>query len=97
MGFLETIYFVIGAMLFTNFFYALLYLLSRTAGDWVSDGVSKYADCLGVLLFFPFLGLTNFLAMLIYDRFNWFVARLVMLLYAALLFILFIVLIMLVS
>ncbi len=90
---LETIYFVIGAMLFTNFFYALLYLLSRTAGDRLSDGFSKYADCLGVLMFFPFLGLTNLSAMLIYDRFNWFVARLVLLLYAALLFILFSVLI----
>lgn len=97
MGFIETIYFAIGAILFTNFFYALLYLLSRTAGDWLSDGVSKYADCLGVLLFFPFLGLTNFLAMLTYDRFNWFVARLVILLYAILLLVLFFVLIILVS
>lgn len=97
MELIENIYFTIGAMLFTNFFYALLYLLSRTAGDWLSDEFSRYGGCLGALLFFPFLGLTNFSAMLIYDRFNWFVARLVMFLYAVLLFVLFFVLIMLVS
>ncbi len=98
MGFLETIYFVIGAILFTNFFYALLYLLSRSAGEWLFNGFCKYSDCLGGLLLFPLMGFTSVLAEHIYDRFNWFVARLLILLYALLLlFILFFLLIILVS
>ncbi|TYS67643.1 hypothetical protein FZC76_13795 [Sutcliffiella horikoshii] len=87
MNVVETIYFAIGSFIFINFFFALLYLLSRRAGDRLFDGLCKYSDCLGSLLILILLGLTNFVAMLIYDRFNWFVARLVMLLYAALLFI----------
>lgn len=97
MGFLETIYFVIGTMLFTNFFYAVLYLLSRSAGEWIFNGFCKYSDCLGGLLLFSLMGFTSVVAEHIYDRFNWFVARLLILLYALLLFILFFGLIILVS
>lgn len=87
MNFIETIYFVIGTFIFINFFFALFYLISRSASDRLFDGLCKYSDCLGSLFILTLLGLTYFVAMFIYDRFNWFVARLLMLLYAALLFI----------
>ncbi|KMJ57620.1 hypothetical protein AB685_16625 [Bacillus sp. LL01] len=92
MEFIETIFFIIGALLFTNFFFALLYLLSRSAGEGLINGISHSSECLGTLLVLPFLGLTHFVAILTYDRFNWFVARVVILLYAIFLFIIFFVL-----
>ncbi|MBN6886088.1 hypothetical protein CWS20_13300 [Cytobacillus horneckiae] len=68
-----------------NLFFTVLYLLSRTAGKIL------------VVLSFPFLGLTQYAASAVYQRFNWFVARILLLCYLILLLILVIIFFMLFS
>ncbi|MGD6776973.1 hypothetical protein ACQCT3_10985 [Sutcliffiella horikoshii] len=80
MEFIGTIFFMVGGGLTFNFIFALLYILSRSAGRgfyrWITHG-----GLLDVLCF-PVIGLTQWAAGSIYERYNWFVARVLLIFYA---------------
>ena len=71
----------LGAFILVNFFFALLYILSRTAGNGLYHWVTYDLDFLAII-FAPFFGLTQWAASSLYERFNWFVARLFLIFYA---------------
>lgn len=87
MEFIGTIFFMLGAFLFFNFIFALLYLLTRSGGSgfyrWVTHGGLDFLK----VIYLPFFGLTQWVASSIYERFNWFVARILLVLYAVFLLI----------
>ncbi len=85
MQYIAVFFGMLGVFLLINVFFSLLYLLSRSAGRgfyrWISHGGLLDALC------FPILGLTQWAAPSIYERYNWFVARVLILLYAVFIFI----------
>jgi len=80
MELIGTILFALATFLLFNFLFALLYILSKSAGNgfyrWITHG-----GLLDVLCF-PIIGLTQWAAGSIYERNNWFVARVLLILYA---------------
>ncbi|WP_338778747.1 hypothetical protein [Metabacillus sp. FJAT-52054] len=77
--------FLIGSLLILHFLYSLLFLLSKRAGKGLYNWLTM-DNCLLELLSFPLFTPVYFVATKIYDRFNWLIARLFILLYAILLF-----------
>lgn len=71
----------LGAFILINFFFALLYILSRSAGNGLYGWVTHDLDFLEII-FAPLFGLTQWAASSLYERFNWFVARLFLIFYA---------------
>lgn len=80
MKYIAIFFGMLGVFLLINVFFAFLYLLSRSAGRgfyrWISHG-----GLLDVLCF-PILGLTQWAASNIYERYNWFLARVLLIFYA---------------
>lgn len=85
MELIGTVFFMLGALLLLNFLFALLYILSKSAGNGFYKWVT-YGGLLSVL-YFPIMGLTQWAAISIYERFNWFVARVLLVFYAVFIFI----------
>lgn len=85
MEFIGTVFFMLGGFLFLNFLFALLYILTRSGGNkfyrWVTYG--------GLLsgLYSPMMGLTQWAATSIYEKFNWFVTRVLLVFYSVFIFI----------
>ncbi|WP_404460912.1 hypothetical protein [Sutcliffiella horikoshii] len=71
----------LGAFILLNFIFALLYILSRSAGNGLYRWVTYDLDFL-VVIFAPLFGLTQLAANSLYERYNWFVARVFMVFYA---------------
>ncbi len=90
MEFIGTILFMLGIFLLFNFLFALLYLLSRSAGNGFYRWITHDLDFL-IILSLPLFGLTQWVASSVYERFNWFVARVLLILYAIIILILTIV------
>ncbi|MGX1432360.1 hypothetical protein ACUXCC_000749 [Cytobacillus horneckiae] len=96
MEFLAIVCGIIGALLTFNLLFSLLYLLSKTAGNGFYRWVVHDLEFL-MILSFPFFGLTQYVASSVYERFNWFVARILLVVYAILLLIVAIIFFMLFS
>ncbi|WP_404448240.1 hypothetical protein LG307_03655 [Sutcliffiella horikoshii] len=90
MELIGTILFALAAFLLFNVLFALLYILSKSAGIGFYRWITHDLDFL-VILSFPLLGLTQWAASSIYGRFNWFVARVLLILYTIVIFIIAIV------
>ncbi|MBN8209832.1 hypothetical protein JI666_13830 [Bacillus sp. NTK071] len=78
----------IGFSLIFNMFFSLLYLLSKSAGKGLYRWVTYDDFELLTILIFPFLGLTQYVASRLYEKYNWFKARIILILYSILLLIL---------
>lgn len=89
MELIGTILIAPAVFLLFNVLFALLYILSKSAGigfyRWITH------DGLLDILSFPIMGLTQWAASSLYERHNWFVARVLLILYTILIFILAIV------
>ncbi|NMH73512.1 hypothetical protein HF078_10535 [Bacillus sp. RO2] len=85
-----TILFALAAFLLFNFLFALLYILSRSVGNGFYRWITHDLDFL-ITMSFPLIGLTQWAASSLYERFNWFVARVLIILYSVLIFIMAIV------
>ncbi|WP_404450369.1 hypothetical protein LG307_03660 [Sutcliffiella horikoshii] len=90
MNFMGGVLFLLGIFALFNVFLSLLYILSKTAGNGFYHWVTHDFDIL-IILSAPFFGVTQWVATSIYDRFNWFVARLILVFYSLLALILAIV------
>ncbi len=90
MEFIGTFLFMIGVFLLFNFLFSLLYLLSRSAGNGFYRWITHDLDFL-IILSFPLFGLTQWVASSVYERFNWFIARLLIIIYSVFIFIIAIV------
>ncbi|WP_010199997.1 hypothetical protein [Bacillus sp. m3-13] len=71
----------LGAFILINFFFSLIYILSRSAGNGVYRWFTHDLDFLAII-FAPLFGLTQWAASSLYERYNWFVARVFLLFYA---------------
>ncbi|WP_242688426.1 hypothetical protein [Bacillus sp. Cs-700] len=78
----------IGFFLVINFFFSLLYMVSKTAGNGFYRWSTHDEFFILTLIIFPLFGLTQYTANQFYDKFNWFTARLMLILYAILVLIL---------
>ncbi|TKD71090.1 hypothetical protein [Pseudalkalibacillus hwajinpoensis] len=78
---------VIGMALTFNLLFSFLYLISKSAGHGLYRWVVHDLDFLMVLSF-PIFGITEFVANRLYSKFNWFAARILLIIYAILLFVL---------
>ncbi|WP_342515658.1 hypothetical protein [Sutcliffiella sp. FSL R7-0096] len=87
MGIIGDFFFLIGILILINFFFSLLYIFSKTVANGFYRWIVLDMDFLAIL-FYPIFGVTHSVANRMYDRFNWFVARLLLVLYAILLLIL---------
>ncbi|WP_010199995.1 hypothetical protein [Bacillus sp. m3-13] len=85
MKFLETISFMLSVFLLFNFLFSLVYILSKSAGKGFYRWITLGMDFLAIMVF-PFFGLTQLVASSTYERFNWFVARMLLILYAIVIF-----------
>lgn len=90
MGIIGDLFFLIGILILINFSFSLLYILSKTAGNGFYRWLVLDMDFLATI-FYPLFGLTQSVAINMYEQFNWFVARVLLVLYAIFLFILAIV------
>lgn len=81
---------VIGAFTVFNLLFACLYLFSKTLGNRFYRWIVHDLEFLMVLSF-PLFGPTQAIASQVYERFNWFAARIVLIFYLILLLILAIV------
>ncbi|WLR61527.1 hypothetical protein [Guptibacillus hwajinpoensis] len=86
MEFLAIVCGFIGLSLCFNLFFSFLYLISKSAGRGFYRWVVHDLEFLMVLST-PLIGLTQFVASRIYGRFNWFIARVLLILFSILLFI----------
>ncbi len=86
MELIGTILFMLAVFLFFNLLFAFLYLFSRTAGNGFYSWITHDLDFL-IILSGPMFGLTQWAASSLYDRFNWFVARILIILYSVFIFI----------
>lgn len=68
---------ILGILFTINFLFALLYILSKTAGNGLYRWVTMDYEFLA-LFAFPFFGLTELVASEVYARYNWFIARVVL-------------------
>jgi hypothetical protein len=71
----------LGAFILINFFFALIYILSRSAGNGLYRWVTYDLDFLAII-FAPLFGLTQWAASSLYERYNWFLARVLLIFYA---------------
>ncbi|WP_404448237.1 hypothetical protein LG307_03650 [Sutcliffiella horikoshii] len=71
----------LGAFILFNFIFALIYILSKSAGNGIYRWVTYDLDFL-MFIFAPLFGLTQWVASSFYERFNWFMARVFLLFYA---------------
>lgn len=90
MGVIATIFGILGTFLLFNFLFALLYTMSKTAGNGFYRWITHDLEFL-MSLSAPLFGLTQLVASSTYERFNWFIARVLIFLYAILVFVLAIV------
>lgn len=90
MRILAIIFGVLGIFIFINLLFSLLYLLSKSAGKGFYRWVTYNMDYLMVLSY-PLFGVTQWVASSMYERFNWFLARIILVMYTILLVILLIV------
>ncbi|WP_165998428.1 hypothetical protein [Bacillus sp. Cs-700] len=79
--FLATVCGFIGISLCFNLFFSFLYLTSKSAGQGFYRWVVHDLDYLMVLSS-PLIGLTQFVASRIYNKFNWFVSRLLLIVFS---------------
>jgi len=86
MKYIAIFFGMLGFFLLINVFFALLYLLSRSAGRGFYRWLTLNLDFLKTMAS-PFFGLTQWAASSLYERFNWFIARVLILLYAVFIFI----------
>ncbi|MBM7619995.1 lipopolysaccharide/colanic/teichoic acid biosynthesis glycosyltransferase [Bacillus tianshenii] len=86
MEILATVFGMLGVFVSFQLLLALLYLISRTAGNVFYRWVVHDLDFLMVLSF-PLFGGTQYVASRTYHRFNWFLARLLLILFSILLLI----------
>jgi len=89
-GLIGTILFALASFLLFNFLFAILYLLSRPAGNGFYSWITHDLDFL-IILSGPMFGLTQWAANSMYERFNWFIARVLIILYSVFIFIMVIV------
>lgn len=78
----------IGFALIFNLFFSLLYLISKSAGKGLYRWATHDDFEILTILIFPFLGLTQYVSSKLYEKFNWFKARILIILYSILLLIL---------
>lgn len=71
----------IGLSLCFNLFFSFLYLISKSAGRGLYRWVVHDLEFL-MILSYPLIGLTQFVASRIYERFNWFIARVLLVLFS---------------
>ncbi|WP_165998424.1 hypothetical protein [Bacillus sp. Cs-700] len=87
MEFLAIVFGFIGLSLCFNLFFSFLYLISKSAGHGFYRWMVHDLDYL-MILSTPLIGLTQFVATRIYEKFNWFIARVLLILFSILLFVL---------
>lgn len=92
MQFLTIVCGIISVLLTFNLFLSLLYLVSKTAGTGFFRWASHEDLEILVILSFPFFGITQYVASRFYDKYSWFKARMLLILFSILLLILDIVL-----
>ncbi len=78
----------IGFSLIFNMFFSFLYFVSKSAGKGLYRWITYDDFEILTVLTFPFLGLTQYVASRLYERNNWFKARMILFLYSILLLIL---------
>ena len=88
MDILATCCGVIGVFLIINMFFSLLYLLSKSAGKGFYRWASHDDLEILVIVTAPLFGLTQYVASRLYEKHNWFKARMILILYSILLLIL---------
>jgi hypothetical protein len=81
---------VIGGFLTINLLFSFIYIISFTMGNGFYRWIVHDMDFL-MILSFPLFGPTQYVATKLYDRFNWFIARILVICYSILLLILAIV------
>ena len=74
----------IGFFLIINLFFSFLYLLSKSAGEGFYRWASHDDLEISVIVTTPLFGLTQYVASKLYEKFNWFMARMLLLLYGVL-------------
>ena len=75
----------IGFSLIFNMLFSFLYLVSKSAGKGLYRWVTYDDFEILTILVYPFLGLTQFIATRLYEKYNWFTARMILFLYTILL------------
>ncbi|MCM3618533.1 hypothetical protein M3936_13165 [Sutcliffiella horikoshii] len=86
MGIIAGIIFVLGIFSLFNFGFSLIYILSSTAGNGFYRWITHDLDFM-LILAAPFFGVTQWAATSIYEKFNWFVARVLLVFYSVFIFI----------
>ncbi|RUQ25206.1 hypothetical protein ELQ35_20585 [Peribacillus cavernae] len=81
---------ILGILATINLLFSFLFIISYSAGKGLYKWLVMDMDFLE-FLYTPFLGPTLYVAMRLYERFNWFVVRIVIFFYAVLLLVLLIV------
>lgn len=87
---IATIFGVIGVFITINLLFSFMYMISFTLGNGFYRWIVHDMDFL-MILSYPLFGPTQFVATKLYDRFNWFIARILVICYSILLLILAIV------
>ncbi|MBT2763344.1 hypothetical protein [Paenibacillus sp. ISL-20] len=72
---------VIGTFTVFNLLFACLYLFSKTLGNGFYRWIVHDLEFL-MIVSFPLFGPTQFIASQVYERFNWFAARVVLIFYS---------------
>lgn len=88
MDMLITCCVAIGFFLVINLFFSFLYMVSKTAGNGFYRWATHDDFFTLTLITWPLFGLTQYTASRFYEKFNWFTARLMLILYATLVLIL---------
>lgn len=88
MHVITVIFGAIGFSLIFNMFFSFLYMVSKSAGKGFYRWVTYDDFEILTILIFPFLGLTQFVATRLYEKYNWFTARMILFLYSILLLVL---------
>ncbi|TKD70758.1 hypothetical protein FBF83_09085 [Pseudalkalibacillus hwajinpoensis] len=78
----------IGFFLISNLLFSLLYMLSKSAGKGFYRWTSHDDLEILVIVTAPLFGLTQYVASTLYEKYNWFKARILLILYSILLVIL---------
>ncbi|GAB6928918.1 hypothetical protein JCM10914A_29010 [Paenibacillus sp. JCM 10914] len=91
IGLIAIVFGMLGTFVTFNWLFGLVYLLSRSAGNRFYRWAVHDLEFLMVLSF-PLLGLTQYVASKAYGRFNWFTARIMLICYLVALIILIVVL-----
>ncbi|OYD56659.1 hypothetical protein CGZ90_16755 [Fictibacillus aquaticus] len=79
---------ILNICIVTNLLYAFLFLISRSAGEGFANWISSGSDIVTGIMYIFFIGLTFITANLIYETYNWFISRMLLIVYiVALIFI----------